>query len=327
MDKFIDARFERVEKALATLIASISKYNPSPALAQDLVAADQELTDGLSLRKCLIFSLYRSVLTASPVSQHQQNTHTLASLQETSASLDAQIRDTLILLTSTRTALLETPASEFPEHTNQVEYGELLSYARRISKFTIPPDLRPGSKEDGEGKQDGSQTNGSATPTVTINTNGAANGNAMEVDLANPPNGANPPSTEPSSQPPPQSQTSLPAQDVQWLNTRNDYQPFVPWVREEELRRGALSSIEKLITAGIDPEGYDPDVEEQRKKEEAEELERKAEEERVAEEEKRKAAEERRANALASGGGHHGGSGGAPKPKVFQLEEFDDEDD
>lgn len=149
----------------------------------------------------------------------------------------------------------------------------------------------------------------------------------MEVESANPPNGTNPPSAESSSEPPPQSQTSLPAADVQWLNTRNDYQPFVPWVREEDLRRGALSSIEKLIAAGIDPEGYDPDVEEQKKKEEAEEMERKAEEERVAEEERRKAAEERRANAIASGGGHHGGSGGAQKPKVFQLEEFDDEDD
>ncbi len=49
MDKVIDARFDGVEKALANLVASISKYNPAPALAQDLVLADQELNDGLSL--------------------------------------------------------------------------------------------------------------------------------------------------------------------------------------------------------------------------------------------------------------------------------------
>lgn len=49
MDKIIDARFDRVEKALVNLIASISKYSPAPALAQDLVLADQELNDGLSL--------------------------------------------------------------------------------------------------------------------------------------------------------------------------------------------------------------------------------------------------------------------------------------
>lgn len=47
MDNFIDGRFERVEKALATLISSISTYNPAPALAIDLVAADTELNQGL----------------------------------------------------------------------------------------------------------------------------------------------------------------------------------------------------------------------------------------------------------------------------------------
>jgi hypothetical protein len=47
MDEIIDKRFERVEKALATLITSISTYNPAPALANDLVAADAELSQGL----------------------------------------------------------------------------------------------------------------------------------------------------------------------------------------------------------------------------------------------------------------------------------------
>lgn len=47
MDETIDRRFERVEKALATLITSISTYNPAPALANDLVTADAELSQGL----------------------------------------------------------------------------------------------------------------------------------------------------------------------------------------------------------------------------------------------------------------------------------------
>lgn len=47
MDDLLDNRFERVEKALATLITSISTYNPAPALANDLVAADAELSEGL----------------------------------------------------------------------------------------------------------------------------------------------------------------------------------------------------------------------------------------------------------------------------------------
>jgi len=53
MDEIIDKRFERVEKALATLITSISTYNPAPALANDLVAADRELSQGLE--QCELF--------------------------------------------------------------------------------------------------------------------------------------------------------------------------------------------------------------------------------------------------------------------------------
>ena len=51
MDKFIDARFDRVEKALAVLIDSIANYNPSPTLAEDLLTADRELSGGLQTRE------------------------------------------------------------------------------------------------------------------------------------------------------------------------------------------------------------------------------------------------------------------------------------
>lgn len=47
MDKFIDARFDRLEKSLSLLIESITKYHPSTAQANDLVAADEELREGL----------------------------------------------------------------------------------------------------------------------------------------------------------------------------------------------------------------------------------------------------------------------------------------
>jgi hypothetical protein len=57
MDKLIDSRFERVENALAKLIHSISAYNPSPALATDLVTADAELSEGLDqcVSDCALF--------------------------------------------------------------------------------------------------------------------------------------------------------------------------------------------------------------------------------------------------------------------------------
>lgn len=47
MDKQMDLRLERVEKALGTLIESISKYNPSLSQAHDVVQADAELSNGL----------------------------------------------------------------------------------------------------------------------------------------------------------------------------------------------------------------------------------------------------------------------------------------
>jgi len=52
MGDHIDARFIRVEKALETLIKSIAGYNPAPAVANDLVAADSELNKGLE--HCMI---------------------------------------------------------------------------------------------------------------------------------------------------------------------------------------------------------------------------------------------------------------------------------
>jgi hypothetical protein len=59
MDEIIDKRFERVEKALAALITSISTYNPAPSLANDLVSADTELSQGLEL--CELFSQFLSI--------------------------------------------------------------------------------------------------------------------------------------------------------------------------------------------------------------------------------------------------------------------------
>lgn len=51
MDKYIDGRFERLEKALTSLIDSVTKYHPSTAQARELEIADAELTKGLDRGK------------------------------------------------------------------------------------------------------------------------------------------------------------------------------------------------------------------------------------------------------------------------------------
>jgi uncharacterized Fe-S cluster-containing radical SAM superfamily protein len=47
MDTYIDGRFERLEKALANLIDSVTKFHPSIQQGDELDAADKELTKGL----------------------------------------------------------------------------------------------------------------------------------------------------------------------------------------------------------------------------------------------------------------------------------------
>ena len=57
MEKAIDSRFERLERALTSLIDSVAKYNPSAAQARDLDNADKELCkgleEGMSSPRCL----------------------------------------------------------------------------------------------------------------------------------------------------------------------------------------------------------------------------------------------------------------------------------
>jgi uncharacterized Fe-S cluster-containing radical SAM superfamily protein len=44
MDKSVDNRFDRLEKALTSLIDSVNKYHPSTLHAQELEDADNELS-------------------------------------------------------------------------------------------------------------------------------------------------------------------------------------------------------------------------------------------------------------------------------------------
>jgi hypothetical protein len=51
MDVILDDQFQKVETALNTLIDSITTYNPSTTAAAHLIAADEELTQGLEQRR------------------------------------------------------------------------------------------------------------------------------------------------------------------------------------------------------------------------------------------------------------------------------------
>jgi hypothetical protein len=249
-----------------------------------------------------------------PVSAHQRNHQRIQSLRAASAALDGQIRDTLTLLTTTRAELIATAASDLPTTGAPISYSELLSYARRISKFTLPPNYREplptalstpadplSAAKTPESK---TQTNGTATPIATpIVSNGTlpttTNGTPAEPD--------------------PHSK-DLPTEISAHLTLQHD---FVPWPTEERIRRGALADIQTLLNSGIDPETFDPDKvaelhEATRQREEEEEARRKEEEEvRRAEMEARR---------LSAGMGHR--ESVVEEKKVFTgLDILDDDDD
>lgn len=56
MEEILSSQFDRVEKALSTLVDSIATYNPAPQAAIELVAADDELSQGLDqrMRACYV---------------------------------------------------------------------------------------------------------------------------------------------------------------------------------------------------------------------------------------------------------------------------------
>ncbi|EKD17795.1 uncharacterized protein L3040_002165 [Drepanopeziza brunnea f. sp. 'multigermtubi'] len=311
MNNLLDNRFEKVEKALATLINSIATYNPSTSNASDLVAADAELNDGLE-----------------QLSTHQANYAKIIALRETSNALDAEIRDTLTLLSTTRRDLIATPATSFPPNANPISYSELLSYARRISRFTLPPtyrDPQASAAETGDAATNTSgepnqqiQTNGINTPVVA--TNGELhNTAATDLDKASPAAAAQ-------MQPQPSQhegvRTNLSIWE-QYLNPSAEM-PFFPWPSEESIRKGALASLQVLVDQGIDPATFDPEKSaelEAERKRIMEEEDAAREQERIKEEEARRREMERRMSA----------GGPAPerreeKTEAFQFSLMDDSD-
>jgi hypothetical protein len=51
MEKELSAHFDKLESAFKELIDSITTYNPSVKAAEDVLAADDELSHGLEKRK------------------------------------------------------------------------------------------------------------------------------------------------------------------------------------------------------------------------------------------------------------------------------------
>ncbi|KAG6006778.1 hypothetical protein E4U43_000400 [Claviceps pusilla] len=279
MDKYIDVRFERLEKALSNLIDSVTKYHPSTVHAEELKAADVELSKGLE-----------------KVETHQNNYLRIQKLRKSSAILDTQIRDTLTSLANTRKDIVTTHTTTYPSEPNYpIAYEELLSYARRISKTTLPPaatvEGASMTLEIRTHTQNQTQTQ-AQTPNPESQSQSALTPSAPTPSQPQSPALNGTPTVtpdQPSQQTTTSTNTSLPEGMSQYLNPLSG-QVFFPWPLEDKIRSGALASYQMLLEKGVDPTGYDPATEEERK--------RKEEEERKAQEEREQAEREAREKQL-----------------------------
>ncbi|KAF1832474.1 mediator of RNA polymerase II transcription subunit 4 [Decorospora gaudefroyi] len=158
MDDVLNEQFERVEKALTTLVDSIAAYNPSTQTAIDLVAADAELSEGLDQPK------------------HQQNHLRIQNLRAEADSLQEQLRTSVKKLAELRHELFETPATTFPEDLRPVPFDELLQYATNIARYTVPPTYRERlpladkDRQEGDAGPSSAPANGVNTPAVVPQT-------------------------------------------------------------------------------------------------------------------------------------------------------------
>ncbi|KAG5983123.1 hypothetical protein E4U55_000767 [Claviceps digitariae] len=288
MDKYIDVRFERLEKALSNLIDSVAKYHPSTVHAEELKAADIELTKGLE-----------------KVETHQNNYLRIQKLRKSSAILDAQIRDTLTSLANTRKDIVATHTTTYPSEPNYaIAYEELLSYARRISKTTLPPAATvEGASMTLEIRAQTQTQTQSQTQTQTTNPESQSQP-ALTSSAPTPSQPQSPaingtPSVTPdqaTQQTTISTNTSLPEGMSQYLNPLSG-QLFFPWPLENSIRSGALASYQMLLEQGVDPTGYDPATEEERKRKEEEERKAKEEQEQAEREAREKQLREERERA------------------------------
>ncbi|KAK0629591.1 vitamin-D-receptor interacting mediator subunit 4-domain-containing protein [Bombardia bombarda] len=340
MDKYLDGRFERVEKALANLIDSISKYHPSEKLADDLATADQELLKGLR-----------------ELERHQNNHAHILKLRAETAALDAQTKDIIGALWTMRKEVKNTQTTTYPSTRPKSQFttAELLDYARRISPHTLPPpgvtngvDLTaaptPAQQQDGlesQAQTPNTSFNGTSAPTPT-----ATNGGSFVSNNNDPNHLASQATTTTTATN--SNGTDLPDGFRQFINPHEGTH-FIPWPQTDRIRQGALASYQMLLDRGIDPRGYDPEEEEQRRRaeeqarldtEERARIEREENERRMREERERMARErerarqqeaDRRGSAVGGGEISPGGlaqqAGGEKKSQFTFLDGLDDDDD
>ena len=215
--------------------------------------------------------LHNSVLILPIVTTHQANAARLASLQTLTTQLSEQITSTVTLLSTTRASLLSTPSapstfsapsSDPNEPPFPINAKELLQYAHRISKFTVPPSRRapdaavtPAVPEEAPPINTSvSATPADANANVNVNVNGDGEGEGKENGTTAEATGAQTPATGG------RAVTALEQHESQWVNPEKSHW-FVPWPSDDLIRRGGLASLQAGIPAPKERKGENKDRE------------------------------------------------------------------
>ena len=216
MDTFLLERLDHVEKALNKAIDSISSYNPSVPAAAELLHADDQLTEGIRL-----------------LATHQINYAQIQSLRSDIMALNTVTRNSLSRLVSVREEVLSIPlpAPHAGLEHKSVKYADLLDYASKISRYTMPPKRVDGNLTFLESQI----LRGSAASHL------GAEGNDESALVAGP-----------SALEPGFGVTQLQEAEVQWLHPER-LVSFSPWPTEEVIQRGALAAITRGETKGLGP--------------------------------------------------------------------------
>lgn len=212
MDNLIQSQLDRVETALTALIDSIASYNPSIPATNALLAADDDLNTGLK-----------------QLAIHQSNHARLLQLRADIDRRNENITETLKSLAATRKDLLDTPRWVEGRETRGVPYKEVLGYAKRISRFTVPPTFRAPAPAQ-------------PPPEVVVNGNGNENGNDVAMKEGD---------DEVEGDKEDRGTGALEDAEKNWLDPLKRMQ-WVPWVSEQLMRSGALAEIQAMVERGED---------------------------------------------------------------------------
>lgn len=206
MNTALQSRLDALDTALSTLVDSITSLNPSVPAAQSLLTADDDLQKSVKL-----------------LLKHQANYTRITSLRTQIDSLNASITSNVSSLASLRSEILAQNITPIGDEGRRLECNELLEYAQRISRYTVPPTYRPQVKQAQRAKGAGEDL---ALPEIVpINGHGGDAAAQPEFEKAGEQNVA----------------------EVTSMGT------WVPWPSEDIIRQGPLGQSQIMQEQGLDP--------------------------------------------------------------------------